>query len=98
MARGARPGPIHAIVGPDTYLAEEALETMEKKGMALGRNALHPVTGKPDFMMVSEAQELALGARYVSRSGPVADEASSGQLDSEGAWNLGKKFLTSHEF
>jgi DNA polymerase-3 subunit delta len=28
MARGARPGPIQAVVGPDTYLAEEALETI----------------------------------------------------------------------
>jgi DNA polymerase III delta subunit len=26
MARGARPSPIQAIVGPDTYLAEVALE------------------------------------------------------------------------
>jgi DNA polymerase-3 subunit delta len=31
MARGARPGPIQAVVGQDTYLAEEALETLLKR-------------------------------------------------------------------
>ena len=33
MARGAGPGPIHAIVGPDTYLAEEALEKLWSRHM-----------------------------------------------------------------
>ncbi len=31
MGRGARPGPIQAVVGPDTYLAEEALEAILKR-------------------------------------------------------------------
>ncbi len=33
MARGARPGPIQAIVGPDTYLAEEALEKILERAV-----------------------------------------------------------------
>jgi DNA polymerase III subunit delta len=46
MARPSRPGPIHAIVGEDSYLAEEALEAILEEVLGPERDdSLHVVYG-----------------------------------------------------
>ncbi len=63
--------------------AEAALETMEKRGMALGINALHPVTGEPVPVWVANFVLMGYG------TGAVMAVPAHDQRDFEFAKNYG---------
>jgi DNA polymerase-3 subunit delta len=83
MARGARPGPLQAIVGPDTYLAEEALETV------LARVVGNDRTGSVQVVYGDEAkwEELVASAQtgslFVAQRAIVVRRADQTKGDEE---------------
>ncbi|HEX9190050.1 MAG TPA: hypothetical protein VGB87_23440, partial [Vicinamibacteria bacterium] len=88
MARASRPGPVHAVLGEDTYLAEQALERIVDAAIGGERQDALRVFDGDEATWEEVLSSARTGSLFVARRAIVVRRADQFRQDRSGAGNL----------